>query len=368
MLLVSIFLSGLILLTLGLALFQHGTPRFGTWMIVLGLAFGTGFVGACILPCVFLQTLLLGGIHIVRFRWKFGPNTYLTVACLGTVLIYVGYGVTFQVNFTRLRSQYAYESIEDRLPKRPKERVPFGVAENTQFNEMEWEVDRPGRLPYRGHLRSDHLRLLHESAIGAFIESYGFGASRMPGQPITAWSLNYGVGEETRLPQPRPANSANLSAGVPTSLTVPGEPPPDALHRASFLDFVYPEGFGYFKDKHHVAGFRPHQFRRPPQDEGRWKVETIELVGLVVHENPVVYQSSSLPNMELLRMSAVRPLDGFETQGLPVLRKGETLFVRQQGVRLRMLGAFRAMRQCTKCHDCERGTLLGAFSYTLRKE
>ncbi len=72
--------------------------------------------------------------------------------------------------------------------------------------------------------------------------------------------------------------------------------------------------------------------------------------------------------MDLLRSAPIRPLDGFEGQGLQELRKGEMLFVREQADRLRMLGAIRATSQCTKCHDCERGELLGAFSYILSRE
>jgi hypothetical protein len=30
-----------------------------------------------------------------------------------------------------------------------------------------------------------------------------------------------------------------------------------------------------------------------------------------------------------------------------------------------MLGPIRATKQCTQCHGCERGELLGAFSYIL---
>ncbi len=35
---------------------------------------------------------------------------------------------------------------------------------------------------------------------------------------------------------------------------------------------------------------------------------------------------------------------------------------------VQMLGALRAARQCTKCHQVERGELLGAFSYNLVRE
>ena len=59
----------------------------------------------------------------------------------------------------------------------------------------------------------------------------------------------------------------------------------------------------------------------------------------------------------------LRPLDVFETKGLEALKSGEAIFVRQTPAGLRMLGPIRASKQCIECHDCERGRLLGAFSY-----
>ena len=35
---------------------------------------------------------------------------------------------------------------------------------------------------------------------------------------------------------------------------------------------------------------------------------------------------------------------------------------------VRMVGAIRSTTQCVSCHDCERGDLLGAFSYTLKRD
>ena len=141
-----------------------------------------------------------------------------------------------------------------------------------------------------------------------------------------------------------------------------------APHRDNVLDFVYPEGFGYYKDRQNVVGFRPHQFRRVPTRMDAWKLESLELVGLVVHEYAVVYVSDSLPRMDTLRTVPVRPLDAFESLALRELQEGESLVAREQQERLRVLGAVRAARQCVECHACERGELLGAFSYVLRKQ
>ena len=62
-----------------------------------------------------------------------------------------------------------------------------------------------------------------------------------------------------------------------------------------------------------------------------------------------------------------RPLDGFEASSLEKLRRGEYLLVAEAPEGVRMLGAIRSVKQCTNCHGGERGDLLGAFSYTLRR-
>jgi hypothetical protein len=132
------------------------------------------------------------------------------------------------------------------------------------------------------------------------------------------------------------------------------------------IDFVNPKGFGFIKDRRHVAGFQEHQFSRQPDPTQGWALRTLDLVGLVVHEGPVAYVSANLPRMDELRKAPTRPLDPFETAGLAALRRGEDLFVRDTtDGRRRVLGAIRSGKQCLSCHGGERGELLGAFSYTL---
>jgi len=76
-----------------------------------------------------------------------------------------------------------------------------------------------------------------------------------------------------------------------------------------------------------------------------------------------------LPRMDLLRKAELRPLDTFEASGVVRLRQGQTLVVSEEGLfRLRLLGAIRATAGCVDCHGCERGELLGAFSYVLRRQ
>ena len=66
--------------------------------------------------------------------------------------------------------------------------------------------------------------------------------------------------------------------------------------------------------------------------------------------------------------SPTRTLDLFEAAALPVLQRGEDLARERKGDQLRILGSIRAGQPCLKCHEAQRGDLLGAFSYALRRE
>jgi hypothetical protein len=46
-----------------------------------------------------------------------------------------------------------------------------------------------------------------------------------------------------------------------------------------------------------------------------------------------------------------------------LLAKGEELCYTQRARSVLALGALRSRDECTKCHEIERGALLGAFSY-----
>jgi hypothetical protein len=91
-------------------------------------------------------------------------------------------------------------------------------------------------------------------------------------------------------------------------------------------------------------------------------------VSLLKHETPAVYVSKNLPRMDELSAAPTRPLDEFERSALRQLQESEELVVQPDANDLRMLGSLRAARQCTECHSVERGALLGAFTYRLRRD
>jgi hypothetical protein len=107
-----------------------------------------------------------------------------------------------------------------------------------------------------------------------------------------------------------------------------------------------------------------------------WEIKSLDLVGLVVHETPVVYVSGNIsamgptmiPPMMDLKKKPTREMDVFESEGLEELASGKALYIRSKADTIRVLGPIHAAKTCLRCHgDAKEGDLLGAFSYTLRQ-
>lgn len=368
MLFASLVLSAILLGSIGVVLARGQRPGPGTLLLGCMLSIGPMFV-MFQFPCVLLQAVLLLLMHVPATYFRLGAASYFRLALLATAGPYAVVGTLEWASLTALRDEFRYESMEARLPQRHKVTEKASSAQNDRVlavvEASVGEVQREGMRIW-WHDRARNLKTLHESTLTVFVNRPGFGVARMPGI-ASGESLRRVTERESRMPQPASKPLELISAAAESLEAANNEDRFFWLHTESLSDFVYPEGFGFFKDRRHVAGFRPHQFREYPEKGKQLNLETVELLGLVVHEYPVVYVSDSLPRMDVLRSAVTRPLDVFESQGLAELRRGETLFLRQLAGRLRMLGAIRAAEQCTSCHDCERGELLGAFSYVLDK-
>lgn len=374
-LITSAVLSGFLLAVVGAVLIgdKQAKPRFGTLFVAALLAIAPVFLG-CFFPCVFFQAVMLVALACADALGDFKARTYFTAACVGTGLVYAVVGFVQWHALGTLQQQYPFESMESRLlDVRPTSIAMQGVAARNDVNILEGMLEEHLTMSSAGWGggREAHLERLHEHTVQCFVNSPGFGVARAPGLTVSEDVLQRGTKEESARPvQPQPRGSEALSPGDP-GVPCPSADQPDweGFHRSCYMDFVYAEGFGLFKDRQHVAGFRPHQFRTAPERNADWrKLLSVDLVGLVMHEKPVAYVSDLLPRMDELRTAPIRELDAFETQGLAALKSGDTLFIRQHDDRLRLLGAIRATKQCVECHGCERGDLLGAFSYVLRRQ
>ncbi len=362
MLFLSLIVSTVLLLIANLLARRSGNATatiIGSSMAFVVLPFFT----MCLLPAVALQGLLLCVAVIFCRIAHGGYSRFWLLSCWATLLAYGLAGILVaqsEREYARLRALYPYESMEARLPRprtSPEDR-PLLADANLRLARVE------EKLPDHAYgFRDYQLEKLHEHTVDLFVNSPGFGIARM--SYPSEWSLASNWGRKLIPDQPGSRFRAIWSPGEHQRLSVGDEAPLGDLLEESILDFVNYQGFGYFKDRRHVSGFRVHAFRQTPKPARHWKLQALELVSLLLHDDPEVYVSSKLPQMNKLHNVPTRPLDGFESFGLSQLHKGEDLFTSQSGEGVRMLGAIRSTRQCVACHDRERGDLLGAFSYSL---
>jgi hypothetical protein len=218
------------------------------------------------------------------------------------------------------------------------------------------ELEGPGHLEPKELLDLSLVRL-HREAITRFSLQPGFGLSRMPIFPEL-------VKKEWKVPVWSPGElDSEKPAAEGKDLT--------RIHADSLKDFQV----GKISDRSPADLEAPRTVPFPTGDPAKiqaglkqkdWEVKSLDLIGLVKHEDPVVYLSDKLPEMKKRKDVPTRTPDLFELAGLERLRKGEDLFARSREGTVRMLGAVRATGECAKCHHSEEGALLGAFSYTLR--
>jgi hypothetical protein len=370
MLYISLVLS-LILLLLAYYSARQPTQPVTPFFPIGGLAtvFVLSMLIASFLPAVVLHFFLLSVTLAIWRNYPHNRRLALPVVLVPTV---VAYGITGwfamkqQREFAQLREQFRYESLEERLPPPQQILRPNKLPDKTNewLTSLEKRVDTENTKPWS---RSQRLRELHEKKVQLFTNSPGFGVSRMVQLPSKE-NIDGRLRTEPPLPQPGSQEPPSGSSGEERSRPPRGED--EALyrmHQEGIVDFANIAGFGFVKDRGHVAGFQSHQFSEVPKPTDHWEIERLELIGLLLHDEPVAYVSEHLPRMDELREAPTRALDRFEAMALEELRRGKDLSVEEMPWGLRMLGAVRSVKQCVECHGGERGDLLGAFSYTLHR-
>ena len=366
--------SALITSVLVLAVAAAAIIQGGAWVtafVVLALLF------ALVLPLMlfawtptFLLSFMLFFPVLCRrmlMNWR-QRALALGLPCLIAIVATAWFVWQDQQQLAKLRVSYPYVSMEGRLPliTALKTHPPLGDHSLERISGIELALnERPREAPWEER-RERMLEGLHENTVGLFVNSTGFGSTRM----TEMWRPNERYLEGWPRPPVKPISQPRtqaLSAAAEGESWQPqvAESSQDQLHRAGTIDFIYPAGFGYVKDRRHVAGFKSHRFTEVPTVKNKWSIATVELVGLLLHPTPVVYISPHLPNMEELRGVPTRALDRFEAAGLEAIQRGEDLFVGQTPSGTRMVGTIRSAKQCLQCHEGNRGDLLGAFSYRL---
>ncbi len=363
MLYVALVVSAILLLVVNLIAWRAKHPV----RPILASAFLTGLVSTvnCIvlLPPVLLQALLMCIAASIWGSSRRGPQYFLTLSCAATLVAFAIPGYFAFQQTRHLQQAYPYISMDQRLP--PTKKHPSGetlsAATANRLSEYESLIGQEGSNGF-GDWRRELLREIHEETVKIFVNQPGFGVSRANG--LREHVLKMGFRQQSPIPQPgtfspSPWTSPSLQRQQKASDNL------RSLHQASVVDFANPVNFGYIKDRRHVAGFQDHRISQAPMPDRPWTLQTLDLIGLALHENPTAYVSEYLPRMDELRAAPTRELDEFESAGLLALRRGEELFFREREQERRMLGAIRAARQCLACHEVERGELLGAFSYRM---
>jgi hypothetical protein len=293
-----------------------------------------------------------------------------------------------------LREKYPFESILSRLAYEhitPPSKAPSVSPEVERQLAVREEFAARRGSPGSGTLmiRSSALKQLHSDEVAKFITRPGFGPSRRVTFDRGPGELPLAQLTPIRLPSaeidpPSPELPVSLRAVTPVTAAgvavLPAVDRLERLHQAGVGSFLSSFRFGYVKDREHVAGFGPHGFEYLPRLEQlelsqqfaepteHWAVRKLELVSLLKHDTPRAYSSEKLPQMEELQGVPTRPLNDFENNALPRLIESEDVVARATTNRIEMVGAIRADKQCTECHEVHRGQLLGAFTYTLVRD
>jgi hypothetical protein len=368
MLYTSLVVSAILLLIANLFACRAEHPvrpiRATALLFLIGLA---PAVMCVFLPPVILQAALLSIVFLILWAARWGtPRAFFLLSCAATLIAYALPGF-FAFQDTRdLQAEFAYVSMDDRLPlsRTSRPATPAPPATVQQVNAVEERLERDAQNSMGRH-RESALRQLHEETMQVFVNQPGFGAARMIRPEVY---LKWSGRQKPPIPHP---GTPSASPWFPEELSRKQPAESKTLsnllsfHQESVVDFVNLPGFGYIKDRQHVAGFQAHQVSQTPTPERPWTLQTLDLVRLLLHEKPTAYVSKDLPRMKELLAAPTRDLDEFETAGLFALQRGDDLFVRERGSERRMLGAIRAARQCLSCHDAERGDLFGAFSYRM---
>lgn len=289
---------------------------------------------------------------------------------------------------TELQKKYPFESVADRLAYEKKKAGTTDKSTLSDATRRRLEVfERTSQLRYIGNQRNYSLNTLHRSEVENFINREGFGHLRMarpsrrylelPAVASIAFApapeKEPNIGPEVALPGTAPTASTEKTPGLPSKDGL------ERFHVEGVFNFVNFRRLGLVKDNQKVAGFNAHQFeampvvdlRRPGESEQpkeKWQVRRLELMSLLKHEKPVVYLSGNLPRMEELKSANTRVLTQFEEEALKSLRSGEDFVIDAHVNQIRMVGSVRAGKTCLKCHDVDRGELLGAFSYLLQRD
>ncbi|MBL8855005.1 MAG: hypothetical protein JNK57_13650 [Planctomycetaceae bacterium] len=339
-------------------LFSASGARFVSRILILLIA--SFFVFAIVFAprffgCLWASICFVSVLYAFRRLWP-----HLNNVCVGSALASISMLLTVGVysfsmhqwptfelqRLQEMRAEYPMVDVSRRIarlqrPNRvsgdlPQETIEFQNQLNLYFDEnLKLDLNTP----------MSQLKLVHDAQFERFVRSPGFGGMRMNPKIIRY-------------------NPKRMLAREGVS--------PSFAHAFAYRDFFDRSTLGLLtEDQKHYVGFKPHSMYNAPESvrlTQQFELEKLELIGMLLHETPIVYVTNILPNMETIAAGVIptRELTRFESRSLERLTSGETLVIDANSEVLRMVGALRAIDQCTDCHQVDSGQLLGAFSYEYR--
>jgi hypothetical protein len=353
----------------------------------------TGVFLACMGVALFPVGFTALGLLLVCLACLRRTPKSLEVSVIGLVVLFLamGGGVLMSRSYVNhlgmLRETYPLVSVASRLDYESKGASGrphrSGAEPASKFGppplgSPAWGfLDAPEEAPRHWSQRAWALETIHASKVEQFVDAPGFGVTRM--SSVNTYAFENNRRPATSLPgtterylglnQAGPLRAVPLHAAPYHTTRTEGERLELQLremHELGRRDFVDPEDTGWVVDRDHVAGFVPHRFSEEfrPNQQTNFELQCLQLVSLRKFGHPMVYVTNkNLPRMDKLQDVPTRELNSFEAAALESLAKGEELCYVQSGRRVLAPGALRARDQCTKCHDVQRGALLGAFSY-----
>jgi hypothetical protein len=300
----------------------------------------------------------------------------------------------FEHLVAQLLRKYPFQSLVPRLAgyrsastRRPTGPLSAEAEHNLDEFEMVTHLSGPlgeyAQMRRPGYMdRALILKDLHEGTVETFVSQQGFGVYRMRSGPHPFIDDHFPIVQPRNLPEYVDAKFDFAKYGPDDSLH------DDLLgmHTGMRNSFIFEYGWGYVRSKKEVAGFQSHRVGRislydpweaethnhymhefEPHERKQWQIDSVQLVGLLKHEMPVVYVLENLPDMDQIKDSPTRHLSEWEIKALNSLYNGKDFEVVNEPEHIKALGAIRANTECLQCHDGKRGDMLGAFTYRISK-
>ncbi|MEM9588805.1 MAG: hypothetical protein AAGA03_16095 [Planctomycetota bacterium] len=284
-----------------------------------------------------------------------------------------------------LAKQYPYESLESRV-RSIAEPVVMKAGFAPIPESLDWKV-----APHAWRSRTRAIRALHRSAVAHFLGAPEIGVGRMIYPNFTR--LNDPTETPVLLSEIAAGETLQWQSGnTDLAAQIAFRKQVDVAHERVSNWFVPVQSIGDFREVTEVAGFQPHAITRERLNRGKtdlaieslqdvfqvvadrgedkgqamdYALTRLQLLGLLYHDQPIVYDLETLPDLAAAEDAPVRPINAFESRGLERLIDGIPVHVEQSDDRIQVLGALRNAESCTRCHDGSSDRLLGAFSYNL---